>query len=279
MRSWSSSIRPVRRSAGRPLPPILHPATRMTCARGAGDPPGIPHGPGRFGQALWFLLTLGLLAPGFPSADTGQDDGRKVSPHLNAGYLDADYERWKAVFERPGRDIFDQRHRILRESGVRTGMQVADIGAGTGLFTLLFARSVGPEGRVYAVDISPVFVQNILRRVEQEQLANVEGIVNTAKAAGLVAGSIDLAFVCDTYHHFEYPAAMLRSIAAALRPGGQLVVIDFRRIPGVSRPWILRHVRGGRSEVAAEIEQAGFELVASKDFLRENYFLRFRKAE
>jgi SAM-dependent methyltransferase len=249
----------------------------MRRARRAGDPAGIPPGPGRFGRALWLLLVLGLLAPGFPWADTAQDDGRKVSPHLNAYYLDADYERWKAVFERPGREIFDQRHRILRESGVRTGMRVADIGAGTGLFTLLFARSVGPAGRVYAVDISPVFVQNILRRVEQERLGNVEGIVNTARAAGLAAGSIDLAFVCDTYHHFEYPAAMLRSIATALRPDGELVVIDFRRIPGVSRPWILGHVRAGRSEVAAEIEQAGFERVASEDFLRENYFLRFRK--
>ena len=87
----------------------------MTPARRAGDRTGIP-GSGRFGRALGFLLTLGLLAPGFPSADAGQDDGRKVSPRLNVHHLDADYERWRAVFERPGREIFDQRHLILREN-------------------------------------------------------------------------------------------------------------------------------------------------------------------
>jgi predicted methyltransferase len=89
--------------------------------------------------------------------------------------------------------------------------------------------------------------------------------------------STDLVFISDTYHHFEFPHSTLASIHAALRPGGELVVIDFKRIPGVSDPWVLSHVRGGEEEFRQEIEAAGFELVERRDFMRTQYFLRFRK--
>ena len=83
-------------------------------------------------------------------------------------------------------------------------------------------------------------------------------------------------FACDTYHHFEYPQATLASIRRALRPGGTLVVVDFERIPGKTRPWLLDHVRCGKGQVIAEIAAAGFELVEEVPLgLEENYFLRF----
>jgi SAM-dependent methyltransferase len=91
--------------------------------------------------------------------------------------------------------------------------------------------------------------------------------------------SIDVALVSDTYHHFEYPVSMLSSLYDALRSGGQLAVIDFERIPGVSRKWVLDHVRVGKKVVVAEIEAAGFELVEEIPVsgLVENYMLRFQR--
>ena len=90
--------------------------------------------------------------------------------------------------------------------------------------------------------------------------------------------SIDLAFVCDVYHHLEYPRSMLASLRRALRPGGVLVVIDYERIPGRSWPFILNHVRAGKHEFAKEIEEAGFVLEEELrvEGLVQNYMLRFR---
>ena len=103
----------------------------------------------------------------------------------------------------------------------------------------------------------------------------MEGIVNSPRDVSLPPRSIDVAFICDTYHHFEYPGAMMQSIRAALKPGGSVVVIDFRKIPGFSTPWVMGHVRANEPTVVREIESVGFRLVEDRDFLRRNYFLRF----
>ena len=194
---------------------------------------------------------------------------------INRHFVNPDFEQWVARFERPGREIYDQRYRIVEATAVRPTMVVADIGAGTGLFTRLFAQAVGEQGKVYAVDISRVFIDNILRISRLHQQDNVIGIVNQPEDVSLPPQSIDLAFICDTYHHFEYPQAMMASIRRALKPAGSVVVIDFRKIPGFSTPWVMGHVRANESAVVREIEAAGFRLVEDRDFLRTNYFLRF----
>ena len=90
---------------------------------------------------------------------------------------------------------------------------------------------------------------------------------------------MDLVFICDTYHHFEYPRNTMSSIQRALRPGGQLLVVDFDRIPGVTADWLLEHVRAGKEVFRAEIEAAGFEFTGEHDLesLEDNYILRFSK--
>ncbi len=95
----------------------------------------------------------------------------------------------------------------------------------------------------------------------------------------LPAQSIDLAFTVDTYHHFEYPQEMLESIHEALRPGGRLIVIDFRKDPGFSSGWVMGHVRANKNRVIAEITANGFEQINDKPFLGTNYFLEFRKLD
>lgn len=200
---------------------------------------------------------------------------QSVNPGINSHYQDARFERWLGVFERRGREVYDRRHDILAELPLQPGMSIADIGAGTGLFTLLFAESVGPAGTVYAVDIAEDFVSNVLRRADEGGYENVVGIVNSQKDTLLPPGSVDVAFVCDTYHHFEYPKAMLESIHRALRPGGSLVVVDFRKHETVNSDWVMSHVRADEASVVREIEASGFRLTSRPEILRGNYFMRF----
>ena len=222
------------------------------------------------------LLCIGLAGLAAPVASVyAQEQGAK--PEINKQYESPDFEVWVQRFERPGREVFDKRHKIVAATGIKPSMVVADIGAGTGLFTRLFSPKVGPTGWVYAVDVSRVFIENVMRINREQGLINIEGIVNTQKHVALPPASIDLAFVCDTYHHFEYPRSTLQSIHQALRSNGTLVVIDFRRIAEVSSPWIMGHVRAGKATVIKEIEAAGFRLIEDKELLTENYFLKFRK--
>ena len=146
-------------------------------------------------------------------------------------------------------------------------------------FTLLMAEAVGPEGWAYAVDISPKFVEHLSSMFDARAVQNVTTVMCDDDSICLPPASVDLAFVCDVYHHFEYPPETLASIHSALTDGGRLVVIDFERIPGVSREWLLGHVRADKQTFASEIRAAGFELIAEREIpgFKENYFLEFRK--
>lgn len=202
-----------------------------------------------------------------------------TKPGINAEFLKpgVNLTQWVERFEREGREIYDHRHAIVRAAELRPGMVVADIGAGTGLFTPLLAEAVGPRGQVYAVDIVPEFLKHIAARAAAAGHRNVRPVLCTERSVELPSNSIDLAFLCDTYHHFEYPRSTLASLRRALRPGGALVLVEFRRIPGQSSDWVMNHVRAGQDVFTQEIEAAGFVRVKEVDLLKENYLLRFRK--
>jgi ubiquinone/menaquinone biosynthesis C-methylase UbiE len=202
-----------------------------------------------------------------------------VRPGINVELLqpDLDVRQWVERFEREGREIFDRRQEIVRAARIRPGMSVADIGAGTGLFTPLLAEAVGPRGTVYAVDIVKSFLALIEERAAAGGLRNVRTVLCSDRSVGLPPDSVDLAFICDTYHHFEYPRNSMASLHRALRAGGEVVLIDFKRIPGESSDWVLNHVRAGQDVVEAEILAAGFRKTAEERFLKDNYLVRFRK--
>lgn len=225
---------------------------------------------------LGYLATLLLAILGGLEAQE-----QSVRPGINATYLSdkLDIQEWVGRFEVESREIFAARQHIVEATGIRSGMRVADVGAGTGLFTRLFSDVVGSDGWVFAVDISPRFVEHINNQAQDDRLANVSVVLCRDVSITLPPESIDVAFVCDTYHHFEYPNSTLSSIHRALRPGGWLVVIDFERIPGKSREFILDHVRAGKDVFRGEILGAGFALEEEirLDGLKENYFLKFKK--
>lgn len=202
---------------------------------------------------------------------------QSINPGINLQYRDPDFQQWVERFEREGREVYDLREKIADATRVDSGEIVADIGAGTGLFSRLFAQRVAEQGKVYAVDISEEFIRNIERLARAQGLANIEGIVNSGRDTGLPSNTVDIVFTCDTYHHFEYPQSMLASIHAALKADGRLVVIDFIKDPAISSDWVMGHVRADKQSVIREIERAGFKLAEEFDFLRQNYFLVFRK--
>jgi len=221
--------------------------------------------------AALFLLSLGTVT---------RSQDKSVKPGINDPFKNPDVEKYAKTFETESREVYALREKIVAVCKLKEGMVVADVGAGTGLFTRLFAPAVGPKGKVIAVDISEKFLDHITKTCKEAKITNVETVKCTDTSAELAENSVDLAFICDTYHHFEYPLRTMTSIRKALKPDGRVVVVDFHRIPGKSSDWVLGHVRAGQDVVIKEIEEAGFKKVhEEKDLLKENYLVVFEKAE
>ncbi len=202
---------------------------------------------------------------------------------MNKKYADlnADVQEFVKHFENDSREIYVKRQEITRAVGLRPGDAVADIGAGTGLFSLLFAEQVGPKGTVYAVDIGPALVNYIGNRTKQQGYgAVIKPVLNTQDSAALASGSVDFAFVCDIYHHFEHPEKMLASIYGALRPAGRLVIIDFD-LQENSSEFVKRRARAEKEVYFREIVAAGFELIETKTapVITDHFYASFRKVE
>lgn len=204
-----------------------------------------------------------------------------AKPGINDEFLgdDVDVKDWFQKFETEAREIAANRDAIVTALELKRGFDVADVGSGTGLFLKPLSEAVGVGGKVYALDIAPKFVEALKQRVKLEQLDQVEVRLSKERSVELPPLSIDAAFVCDTYHHFEYPQHVLFSLFKAIRPLGKLYVVDFERLPGTSRPWILEHVRANKETFIREIEQAGFKFEQEVDVpgLQENYLLRFQR--
>jgi SAM-dependent methyltransferase len=161
------------------------------------------------------LAAAGGAAPG---PVVGEE--KSVRPGINEAFENPDVDKFIETFEGESREISVERKKILAACEIRAGMLVSDIGAGTGLFTRLFAEAVGPNGRVYAVDLAPKFTKHIEKTCKERGITNVVGVLCKPHSVELPPESIDLAFIADTYHHFEYPFKSMRTIHGALRPGG-----------------------------------------------------------
>lgn len=204
---------------------------------------------------------------------------QSVKPGINERWKSPEIESLVESLESESREIYVNRELLAAVAAPRPGSAVADVGAGSGFMSEQFARIVGPSGMVYAVDINPVMMEHVARKAAEKGLVNIETVVCTDTSVNLPPSSVDMVFICDTYHHFEYPVRTMRTIHRALRPGGEIVLVDFTRDSAASGEWIMDHVRAGQGVFIEEITAAGFELIEVHDvpFLRENYVLRFRK--
>lgn len=188
---------------------------------------------------------------------------------------------WLERMEVGSRELYSARDAVVAALNLKEGAVVADIGAGTGLYALLFAEAIGPDGRVYAEDIEPMFLDLINRRAEDSGIDNITPVLGRENDVTLPANAMDVVFIADTYHYFGDREAVMKSVLKSLKPGGSLVLVDYDLKPGEARPADKAHVRFGRAGVISEIEYIGFEFAEEHvvEGLEENYFLRFIKPE
>lgn len=200
-----------------------------------------------------------------------------INPGINKYFDNPDVNKFLKRFESSDRSVYEKRHKIVELLGLTPGSDVADIGAGTGVFSFLMADKVGPDGTVYALDIAKNFVDYIQKKAKEQGEKNIKAIINTHKSTLLEANSVDAVLIVDTYHHFEYPFEMLASIRKALRPDGIFLIVDFERIEGETKEWILNMVRAGKGHFTDEIIDAGFQLLEEVPLTKDHYILRFKK--
>jgi predicted methyltransferase len=234
------------------------------------------HATGRL-CAVLIVTWLGSL-PWQALAQTSGRAGQEITPmarKLNQ-LFGGDSAAAERGFESEDRAIFQKRFEVLAALRLKPGMDVADIGAGSGFFTRLMAERIGAAGTAYGVEISGLLVGHIERTARAQGLRNVKAVLGTPASPNLPPQAVDLVLVADSYHHFEYPREMLAGIKNALRPDGALWLIDFDRIEGQSHPFILQDVRAGRQVFIREFADAGFELVEEAQVFADEYMLRFR---
>jgi predicted methyltransferase len=180
-------------------------------------------------------------------------------------------EHWAKVFDDPARDAWQKPHEVIQALQLKPDAVVADIGAGTGYFSMRLAHNV-PRGKVYAVDAEPDMVAHLKRRAEEAKLANVQAVQATAESPQLPE-KVDVVLLVDVYHHIDNRARYFSRLRESLKPGGRLAIVDFRMDAPMGPEKI---GRVSPDVVKRELKAAGYTLAAEHDFLPNQYYLVFR---
>ena len=191
------------------------------------------------------------------------------SPHTHQHSFE-DAAKWQAVFDDPARDAWQKPHEVLTALALKPDMAVADLGAGTGYFSMRLAHFV-PQGRVYAVDIEPQMVKHLTERAKQMGLANVTAVQAVADNPELPA-KVDLVLLVDVYHHIDSREKYFAGLRKSLTPGGRVAVIDFNANSKVGPPVAERLTPAA---VREEMRKAGYVQSKEHGFLPNQYFLVF----
>ena len=233
-------------------------------------------------RALAACFILAVLS-GAASCTREKTPAADVDPVEQPSYGDeaTNYEVWLDTMEMGGRELYAARDAVIGALSLKAGDRIVDIGAGTGLYTLLFAEKVGAEGVVYALDIEPRFLKLISQRAVDLEYANVVTVLSRPEDITLPAASVDIAYIADTYHYFEDRASIMASVREALAPGGRLVIIDYTLDEDDKGDERREHVRFGKAGLVNEVEGFGFRLVAepAPPGLSEFYMVVFEKTD
>ena len=217
--------------------------------------------------ALIVLLILSLC-PAFGQA-THPLTGRHIAQVMSAsgsGWLD-----------RPEREEEEAPDLAIDLLNLRPGMVVADVGAGTGYMTFRMARKIAPNGKAYAEDLQPEMLQKLRTRAQRDKISNVETVLGAVNDPKLPAGQIDLVLLVDVYHEFSEPQAMLDRIRESLKPGGRLVLLEYRKEdPKV--PIRLEH-KMSVAEAKTEVEAEGYKLDEVIEKLPRQHIIIFKPAK
>ena len=213
----------------------------------------------RLSVIVVLLLSFSCISATSQNAATQQSDHRKTS---------TPYTGDLSIFDSPGRDERLQINRVMDILGIAPGKTVADIGAGSGWFTVRAAKRVGDTGTVYAVDINSEAIRYISSRIRKENLRNVKPILGKPDNP-LLPGTVDAVLLLKTYHEVAQPITLLRNLRASLAPGAKVGVID-RNGDGENHGV-------ARDVVIQEVKEAGYQLLEQDDFVKDgmDYFLVF----
>jgi ubiquinone/menaquinone biosynthesis C-methylase UbiE len=213
--------------------------------------------------ALAFVLTLLLnLLSGCAS--------HHEQPAVKHRFDDIDH--WVKMFEDPERDIWQKPAEVVRAMKLRPGDIVADLGAGTGYFTRRFALAVAPSGKALGLDIEPNMVNYMNDDAKKLKLSNYEARIIKTDNPELPPQSVDVIFLCNTYHHIENRVEYFRNISKSLKPGGRVINVDFYKNTDFGPP---RKHKIAREVVLKEMKTAGYHLIKSHDILPQQYFMEF----
>jgi len=192
------------------------------------------------------------------------------SPHTHEhSFSNAD--KWSQVFDDPQRDAWQKPHEVIQALALNPDALVADIGAGTGYFSVRLAHSV-PQGRVYAVDTEPDMVKHLAERAKRDGLTNLTP-VSAQPADPKLPEKVDLVLLVDVYHHVENRERYFKVLSNSLKADGRVAIIDFR-VNSTSGP--PKSARIAPERVKAELKSAGYAVVQEHAFLPNQYFLVFR---
>ncbi|MEZ5291816.1 MAG: class I SAM-dependent methyltransferase [Vicinamibacterales bacterium] len=210
------------------------------------------------------LAAMLVAGPLWAQAPQGQHGG--LFPPQDLGLLEA-----------PDRDEWQKPHQILDALGIADASVVADVGAGSGWFTVRLARRVGPNGKVYAQDVQPETLAAISRRVQREGLSNVTRVLGRGSDPRLPDGVLDAALLVDVLHEIDDRVTLMANLARALKPGGRIGVVEFR--PGGGGPGPAAGERVAAEHIEEEASKAGLVLERRETFLPFQYFLIFGRAD
>lgn len=210
-------------------------------------------------------LTFALACTGFASGP-----GYAQAPHTHQHSFSG-AEHWARVFDDPERDAWQKPHQVIEALALKPDAVAADIGAGTGYFSVRLAHFL-PQGRVYAVDIEPDMVQYLADRARREGLDNLSAVTGAPDDARL-PHKVDLVLMVDTYHHIARREDYFRKLAQSLKPGGRIAIIDFNAQSAMGPP---PGARVAAERVLSEMSAAGYRLADKHHFLPNQYFLVFR---
>ena len=224
-----------------------------------------------FGFAAVLLVALALLAPEVAFAQ------QRVLPAPTGSFPLA---KRVHLFEQPGRAKWQKPGRIVKVLGIKPGMTIADIGAGSGYFTRRFAKATGPNGKVYAVDISKDILEYLKNRAQKEGLTNISTIVGKPDNPLLPDDSVDLAFFSETTHHIGHRTEFFRKVRASLKANGRMAIIDFSP-EAHGKGWCPHQPSELVPEwqIIREAEDAGFKVDRIYNFVSREYFVVFDKGK
>lgn len=180
-------------------------------------------------------------------------------------------DQWSKVFDEPARDAWQKPDEVVTRVAATPGSTVADLGAGTGYFMARLSRAVGPSGKVLGLDVEPDMIRFMTERAAKEKLGNVEARVVKTDDPGLAPESVDRILVVDTWHHLDARESYVPKLAAALRPGGAVVVVDFSMEAERGPP--AKH-RIPPEQVVRELEAAGLAASILEESLPDQYIVR-----